>query len=159
VLVLLCAGVLALIVVVILVRSGGSSHSGPRTVDAAVATDVQSVDADVRSVRAAIGVFQQRPTQANFVQVAHVAQEASDNIRSQTGQIASDAHGFAGADLYSAANELATSMGAVAADTSGATPATAPNLTSLYQQALTDWNAAVSELYEGTTSGPPPTIA
>lgn len=153
---------LSLLVAAAIMVAGCSSASGsstPGPINQKLAFDIDQAQASVQSVQIAVGELIKSQTQANLDQVSQLADQAHTTLTNDKDQIAVDAPlNNAGADLTNADNELKNSMAALGTYTGNPNASTLASFTNQFQTGVTDWNAAVAEIYSKSSSTPPSTL-
>jgi hypothetical protein len=94
-------------------------------------------------------------------QLAQLAQSAHDNIdaiRNNFAETDSGTLGNAEIDVFSGANDLKNSMGALVAYTGNPTPASLADFTSQYGSAKAEWNRGISTIWKLARQNNPPTV-
>jgi hypothetical protein len=145
------------VIVVVAASSGGKKKPGP--VKPALAADINSVQVQVENFQAVFGIAIKSDTPTNETELASIAQTVHGDLDGLKSQIAVDSpNNTAGNDLTNAANELKNTMGAIGSYLATPNPSTLASFENQYQQAISDWNAAVAEIYRGTTSVVPSSL-
>ncbi len=115
----------------------------------------------VQTVQIGVGELQRSPTTGNVNQLAQLAQSAHDNIdaiRNSFAETDSGPLGDAELDVFSGANDLKNSMGALVAYTGSPNPAALADFTSQYTSAKTEWNRGIRTIWRLARESDPPTV-
>jgi hypothetical protein len=116
--------------------------------------DANRVVANVMLVQIALLDLQKNPTQAKLNTLAITAQDAHDRLDAIRGNfLAGDSD--AEALVFSGANDLKNSMGAIVTYTGDPNPATLASLTTQYKQAVFEWNTGVRSIWKAAKKKPP----
>jgi hypothetical protein len=163
-----CLGVVlmaVIIIVVIAAASSGSSKTPKQQAEGYIKSmnnDMNRVQASVLDTEVAVGLAAKSPTTSNVNQLAQVAQQAHDSINNIRDDFATSATsgrlGNAEVELFTAANDLKNSMGAVVAYTGNPNPATLAHFTSQFQNAKSEWNDVVRTVWRVAGESTPPTV-
>jgi hypothetical protein len=124
--------------------------------------DANRVQANIQVVQITVVTLQKSPTQDALNQVAIQAQTAHDNldaIRADfAGGFGSDELGSAELEVFSAADDLKNSMGALVAYTGDPNPATLAHFNAQYHQGISEWNNGVRTIWRLAKRAKPPVL-
>jgi hypothetical protein len=124
-------------------------------------SDINTVQVSVQSVQAGVAIAQKSPSIDVINQLAQLAQQAHDNLDAVRNDFASSdggALGDAELEVFSAANDLKNSMGALVAYTGNPNPATLAQFTSQYQAGLSEWNQGIRAIWRIAHRTKPPVV-
>jgi len=125
---------------------------------------VNRFTAQMGAVEANIAVVENDvSTKAPINQIALAAQRAHDNLDATRNDFAnttttSGSLGNAETDVFTAANDLKDSMGALVAYTGAPNPATLAHFTAQFQSAATEWNDGVGTIWRVAQRRGAPTL-
>ncbi|MFL6164501.1 MAG: hypothetical protein ACJ74U_20075 [Jatrophihabitantaceae bacterium] len=162
------AGGAAMFLFLVLALAGCTGHTG-RTPQERAAAYVQkygaeavAVQGDVQQVQALLKTTAANATDASVGRLAIMAQAAHDDLDSGRSDFATDGGGgdvgAAITSMYSAVNDLKNAMGGIVAYTGNPNPATEAKMVTQYQNAVAEWNDAVTTIWSVAGEGKPPTV-
>lgn len=126
------------------------------------AHEINTVRVMVQSVQIAVALAQKSPTQDSLNQLAQIAQQAHDSIDGVRKDFAdtSDSGSLGNAELevFTAANDLKDSMGALVAYTGDPNAATLAHFTSQYGPAVAEWNDGIRVIWRAAHRKKPPLL-
>jgi rRNA maturation endonuclease Nob1 len=126
------------------------------------AHEINTVHVMVQSVQIAVALAQKSPTQDSLNQLAQIAQQAHDSIDGVRQDFAdtSDSGSLGNAELevFTAANDLKNSMGALVAYTGDPNAATLAHFTSQYGPAIAEWNDGIRVIWRAAHRKKPPLL-
>ena len=131
-----------------------------------VRTDATDIQTDVVAPEAGVRLLADDPSnvnQAAIDELATMAQQGHDDLANRKDAIAAATDGTGQiqtleAEAYAGANDLKNALGALVAYTGNPNAATLAQFTSQFQTGQSEWNDAVTQLWQDAGATKPPTV-